>query len=167
MKIPVFVSSPTTLSRAQEASLQIILAELKQLGLEERILGKSDYPTELPLREVLVIARHCAGGVILGFQQLHVESGTMKRGSAKEQTIAGPLIVPTPWNHLEAGILFGLELPLLVFKEDGVTGGVFDHGVTEAFVHDMPRSDISDSERAALSSVFMKWQGRVREHYYR
>jgi len=26
-------------------------------------LGRSDYTTELPLREVLLIARHCSGGI--------------------------------------------------------------------------------------------------------
>jgi hypothetical protein len=36
------------------------------------------------------------------------------------------------------GILFGLRLPLLIFKEDGIEGGVFDPGISDAFVHNMP-----------------------------
>ena len=69
MKIPVFVSAPTVLTNDQEASRKLILRELDRNGLEARALGRSDYPTELPLREVLTIARHCAGGIILGFAQ--------------------------------------------------------------------------------------------------
>jgi hypothetical protein len=68
MKIPVFVSLPTMLNDDQDAARKLILRELDRNGLEARSLGRSDYPTELPLREVLTIARHCAGGVILGFQ---------------------------------------------------------------------------------------------------
>lgn len=48
------------------------------------------------------------------------------------------MLFPSPWNHLESGILFGLHLPLLVFAEEGVSGGVFDRGVTDVFIHRMP-----------------------------
>ncbi len=167
MKIPVFVSCPSSLNPDQEVSRQIILEELDRYGLEERRLGISDYPTEVPLREVLIVARHCAGGVIIGFEQLYVTAGAWKRGTNKERLAEPALVIPTPWNHLEAGILFALKLPLLIFKENGVEGGVFDHGVTDAFVHRMPRKHITDSERKALSAVFIKWQAKVREYYYR
>ena len=74
--------------------------------------------------------------------------------------------MPTSWNHLEAGILFGLNLPLLVFKEEGIAGGVFDTGVTDNFVHTMPTEKLDSAQRRALADVFLKWQFRVREHYY-
>ena len=69
MKIPVFVSCPTSLSPSQEAARTVIVQQLDDNDLEPRALGRSDYPTELPLREVLLIARHCSGGIILGFEQ--------------------------------------------------------------------------------------------------
>jgi hypothetical protein len=72
MKIPVFVSCPTNLNETQEASRKLVLRELERAGVEPRALGRSDYPTELPLREVLIVARHCAGGVILGFEQFRI-----------------------------------------------------------------------------------------------
>ena len=70
MKIPVFVSSPTSLSPSQEAARTIIIRQLDDNDLEARALGRSDYPTELPLREVLLIARHCSGGIILGIRAI-------------------------------------------------------------------------------------------------
>ena len=167
MRIPIFVSCPTHLSDAQNASRQLILTELKREGLEPRALGRSDYPTDLPLREVAVIAKHCSGGVILGFEQFYAPGGVVKRGSAREKPAPGEVIMPTPWNDLEAGILFGLRLPLLVFREDGISGGIFDSGVTDAFIHPMPRSPLDRTNKAALAEVFRKWQSRVREHYYR
>jgi hypothetical protein len=113
---------------------------LEELNLEPRALGRSDYPAEFPLREVFVIANHCAGGLILGFEQFQATSGTWKRGTKEERKVApkGSILFPTAWNHLEAGILFGLGLPILIFREDGISGGVFDNGVTDVFVHKMP-----------------------------
>jgi hypothetical protein len=78
MKIPVFVSSPTSLSPLQEAARTVIIRQLEDNDLEARALGRSDYPTELPLREVLLIARHCSGGIILGFEQFRASGGLRK-----------------------------------------------------------------------------------------
>ena len=96
MKIPVFVSCPTDLSSYQEASRRVILKELSRLGLEPRAIGRSDYPTELPLREVLIVARHCAGGVVLGFVQFESASGISKPGTKKQQKIRSRTLFATP-----------------------------------------------------------------------
>jgi hypothetical protein len=167
MRIPVFVSCPTSLNPDQEASRQIVLEELEFLRLEPRALGSSDYPTDLPLREVYVLATHCSGGVILGFEQFFAQEGLYKRGTPKERRVTSSIIYPTPWNQLEAGILFGLGLPLLVFRESGIQGGIFNPGVTDAFVQPMPSGNIPPDKRQDLRDVFLKWQARVREHYYR
>jgi hypothetical protein len=167
MKIPVFVSTPTALNDAQMAAKRVVLEELDSLRLEPRSLGTSDYPSDLPLREVYVLATHCSGGVILGFEQYFAPECTKKRGTPKETAVKGGIPFPTPWNQLEAGILFGLGLPLLVFREPGIEGGVFDPGVTDVFVHPMPDLSMTPENREGLREVFLKWQARVREHYYR
>lgn len=142
MRIPVFVSSPSprNMSKSQERIRTAIDDMLYHFALEPRALGRSDYPDGLPLREVMVIGRHCAGGIILGFEVHHVTAAIRR---AKGEAIEKPLMIPTPWNHLEAGILYGLGLPLLVFREtikkaDGdnenmVKGGIFDEGVSDVF----------------------------------
>ena len=66
MRIPVFVSGPTKLNKSQDRSRDRIMRELARLQLEPRALGRSDYPSDFPLREVFVIAKHCSGGIILG-----------------------------------------------------------------------------------------------------
>jgi len=171
MRIPVFVSSPTALNTEQEAARAILIDFLDELNLEPRALGRSDYPSELPLREVMVIARHCAGGLILGFEQFQATAGTWKRGVGKEN---GEKVLPkeesvsfpTPWNQLEAGILFGLRLPLLIFKEPGISGGVFDNGVTDVFIHKMPAGNLCAKEKSSLKEVFLKWYAKTSAHYY-
>lgn len=167
MKIPVFVSCPTALNPDQEASRKIVIEELEFLCLEPRSLGRSDYPTDLPLREVCVIAAHCSGGIILGFEQFFAQEGTFKRNASGERRVDTGIACPTPWNQLEAGILFGLGLPLIVFREPLIDGGIFDPGVTDIFVHQMPSPTIATRKRQELREVFLKWQARVRDHYYR
>ena len=112
------------------------------------------------------MATHCSGGVILGFEQFQCNGGVYKRGAKGVRKEEGEVVFPTPWNHLVAGILYSLGFPLLVFKEAGISGGVFDPGVTDVFVHTMPKSDITDENKSELREVFLKWQARVRELYY-
>ncbi|MCJ7481375.1 MAG: hypothetical protein MUO31_00245 [Thermodesulfovibrionales bacterium] len=167
MRIPVFISTPTLLNSTQTAAKQVVLDELESLRLEPRSLGSSDYPSDLPLREVYVLGTHCSGGVILGFEQFYAPVGMRKRGTPRETSVTGGISYPTPWNQLEAGILFSLGLPLLVFREVGIDGGIFDPGVTDVFVHQMPEPDMTPVNREAVREVFLKWQARVREHYYK
>jgi hypothetical protein len=164
MKIPVFVSCPTKLSSDQEAVRNVIIDLLAGLNLEPRALGRTDYPTEFPLREVYTIARHCSGGIILGFGQFKATKGVWHAGTSKSSSLKGEAIFPTPWNNLEAGILFALRKPLLVFRERGVEGGVFDPGVTDVFVHDMPKVGLVD--QADLREVLLKWRDKVGADYY-
>jgi hypothetical protein len=167
-KIPIFLSCPTQLNPEQESKRLLINKLLNGLQMEPRTLGRGEYPKDYPLKEVYVIAKHCCGGIILGFEQIFVEKGVKKRGNDNEKQIgpSNPIIIPTPWNHLEAGILFGLKLPLLIFKEDGVEGGVFDYGITDVFVHKMPPAKPNKDKYEELRQIFLKWQGEVNRVYY-
>lgn len=167
-KIPIFVSCPTRLNEEQELKRKIIIDRLESLQMEPRALGRGDYPKDYPLKEVYVIAKHCAGGIILGFKQLYIEKGFKKRGVSDTELNKSkdPVSLPTPWNNLEAGILYGLKLPLLIFKEDGIEGGIFDIGVTDAFVQKMPTEIITKEKEEELMQVFLKWHGEVCKAYY-
>jgi len=166
LKIPVFVSCPSQLNDEQKISLEIIWSQLEQLNLEPRTLGRTDYPVKHPLYEVLVVACHCAGGVILGFGQFEARSGTWKKGSQSEREIDELMCFPTPWNNLEAGILYASGLPLLIFREKGIEGGVFDPGVTDVYIHDMPTAKPSKEEMEELKEIMLAWQTDVRMNYY-
>jgi hypothetical protein len=167
MKIPVFVSCPTDLNPQQEESRKLILNELEDLQLEPRALGRGDYPAELPLREVLSISRHCAGGIIPGFAQFEADSGTQKKGCKEnEKKISEPVLFPTPWNQLEAGILAAHHLPILIFREPTIDGGIFDRGVSDVYIHEMPTPSLSKAKKQGLKQVFLKWSAQVRRVYY-
>ena len=158
MKIPVFISCPSSLNERQKEYDKKINQLLEEFGFERRALGLSDYPTEYPLKEVYDLAKRCAGGIILGFEQTYIERGIKKRGTSDEKALEG-ISLPTPWNHLEAGILYSLQMPLLIIREKKIEGGIFDYGTSAYFVHDF-ESDFN------LKQVFMKWAGKVSEKYY-
>lgn len=167
MRIPVFVSSPSpeNLSPSQEASAEIIHRLVRRYKLEWRALGRSDYPNDAPLKEVLRMVRHCSGGIILGFEQFTTPTGEFWSGS-KNATVATDVSFPTPWNQLEAGILFSAGLPMMIFREPKIRGGVFDVGNTEVFIHQIPTSTMAKQARDDLDSVFQNWVAKVRTHYY-
>jgi len=168
-KIPVFVSCPTELNEEQEKKKAIIMGMLEQMQVEARTLGQSDYPKSFPLREILVLAKHCSGGIILGFEQIRIDSGIKKRGTLHESRIgndAKGLSIPTPWNNLEAGIFFSLNLPLLIFKEENIEGGIFDNGVSDVFIHKMPEPESNADACKSLQQIFLIWYGEVNKKYY-
>lgn len=159
-KIPVFISSPTTLNKKQNELREMIVSIIEGLNMEARALGRSDYPKDYPLKEVAIIAKRCSGGIILGFEQMRIYDGKMKVGTKDEKVIKREVLLPTPWNHIEAGILFGLKVPLLIFKEEGINGGVFDHGITDAFVHILPKK-ITENKQNEIRQVIQKWFAEV------
>lgn len=158
-KIPVFVSCPTLLNDEQNKYNNIVDDLLKEFGLERKALGRSDYPLESPLKEVFALAKHCAGGIILGFEQIYLEKGISKRGTGKEKIISS-VSFPTEWNNLEAGILYSLGLPLMIIKEKSISGGIFDAGTSSYYVH-------SFESTAHLRIIFTKWASKVYETYYK
>lgn len=168
MRIPVFVSAPSAdnLSPEQEQSTIIIHKLVTRYKLEWRALGRSDYPNDLPMKEVLRMIKHCSGGIILGFEQFRAPGGQFKPGSPKVRIVDEPVSFPTPWNQLEAGILFSNGVPIMIFREPGISGGVFDVGTSEVFIHQMPTSAQGPRALDDLDSVFQNWVARVRSHYY-
>ena len=168
-RIPIFLSAPTALNPPQTQSYERIVELLRKENLETRALGRSDYPTEYPLKEVYMIARRCAGGVVLGYSQmlaptLQIKPGVRVKGQ-KYPNIQKNAKFPTPWNHLEAGTLFSLRLPLMVFREEGISGGVFDNGVTDVFINRLPVGKIGREDEQQLVFSIQIWVARVREHY--
>jgi len=135
-------------------------------GLELRALGRTDYPAKAPMAEILMLARRCAGGVIFGFSQFQTDKGIWKQGTPDEKRQRGTTAFPTPWNHLEATVLYALKMPLLVFKEEQVSGGIFDKGVADLFIHEMPLPRLTKSPRAALREVIRKFAAEGQARYY-
>ena len=176
VRIPVFASRPSKLNAPQRASHAYIEERLSEYGLESRTVGYPDPAMKNPLHEVRTLARHCAGGIIMGYRQVvatRVTRWVLKDGEVAEVAEHG-YTAPTPWNHLETGILFGLALPLFVLREEGVRGGIFDEGSGDVLIHEMPMPSgnepgsltIPDDIKDSFEGALRRWQASVWHHYY-
>ena len=167
MRIPVFVSCPRMLNNEQEKSARFIKSLIDKNKLVWRALGKSDYAHQFPLTEVLGMVRHCSGGIILGFRQFEAPSGIYKKGTKEEKVQRKPVYMPTPWNQLEAGILFNQKVPMLIFRENGIDGGIFDLGTQDqVFIHEMPKVPLKKQSKDDLDTLLQNWAAQVKTHYY-
>lgn len=165
MKIPVFVSRGSRLSPEQEEVYARVASLLEDHDLEPRTVGRSDYAVDTPLREVLVLGRHCGGGIILGFEELWIERA--REGGRETGKVVTGRPQATMWAQLEAGLLYGLGIPLLVFREPGVEGGIFDIGSSDVFIQDLPTTGAEwDARERSLKGMFATWRGRVQAAYY-
>lgn len=175
--LPIFASVPSKLEDDQRASRDYVYYWLARVGLEPRTVGVSDNSYFNPLHEVRTLARHCAGGLILGYWQVFAEYATIKErseeGGGFKPKVIEKYYAPTPWNQLETGVLFGLGLPLLVLKQPGITGGIFDEGASDVFVQSMPMPGVgwhpgvsSESVSTSFERVLFRWQALVRRRYY-
>ncbi len=164
IKVPVFLSAPTVLNPAQQVVYDQILRCLDEEGLQPRALGRSDFPQSDPVTEVYYVARACYGGLILGFSQIDFPSGILKRGSPAEKAV-GQIAFPSPWNQIESGILVALKRPLLVFVEEGITGGIFDQGAFSGYLQRFRPDAMTDHDREQIRERIRLWSASVRTFF--
>lgn len=164
IKVPVFLSAPSTLNAAQQSVYDAVLRCLDDEGFQPRALGRSDFAKKDPVTEVYVVARACFGGVIMGFSQIEFEGGVSKRGSPAEKAVSRTQI-PTPWNQLEAGILIALGQPIVIFAESEVSGGIFDDGAHSSELQRFACDHFGDDDRAQMKQRIRHWSAAVRTAY--
>jgi hypothetical protein len=135
MPLDVFVSKPNALTASQSAFWLRLRRMLEDRSLRPRSLGETDYPSTSPMEAVRCVVKECQGAIILGLRQVHVVEGREKPGTNKARDVRDAYL-PTPWNQIECGMAYALQLPLLIVREAGVEDGVFGIGSTDRFVHE-------------------------------
>ena len=152
----VFVSRPTWVPQEYKSGLDTFLSRLKDLSLNPRTLGSTDYPTKSPLDEVIRLMKECSGAVILGYPQIEVTAGTIK-----DKSIESIILLPTEWNHIEAGLAYASNLPLLVIHHLGIYRGIFDRGALNSFIFSKDFKDPAWSTQEDLSGAIRSWRNDV------
>ena len=65
-------------------------------------------------------------------------------------------------------------MPLIVFRESGITGGIFDPGVSDLFIHEFPNVKknaqklyvVARNDRKAIKGIVKKWAVDVHANFY-
>lgn len=128
--------------------------------MDFRTVGTTDFPNTTPIKAVEHVMKQCSGAIILGFPQIVVKKGISKPKTPQEKNIKNKLL-PTPWNHIESTMAFMLDLPILVLKDKGVEGGIFDIGTTEQFIHIFNLNNQNWADEIRFLQPFNDWHNEV------
>ena len=138
----VFISLPSSRRPAQSAAYARLEALLRHEGLAIERLPPIDYPPSDALSEIYRRISGCAGAVVFGM--------CLDPAAADA---ASPGV--TPWSHVEAGIAYGCNVPLLIVREPGVNAGVFADAVAGYHTYMLDLSDRWDD--AAVLATIRPW----------
>ncbi len=159
MPTNVFISRPTKIERSFEAHYAAFDAYLKRARYKTHRLGPDCSSIQAPLKSVMALMRTCQAAIILGYPQYEVTAALTKAASPEQQISA---MFPTPWNHIEAALAFRQRIPVLVIAHEGVSGGIFDHGVTGEYVHTM-KLDRKDWHRdKGFQGILNEWKKAIK-----
>ena len=155
----VFVSRPTVVGADYERAYEGFHAQLVSDGYTLRRLGGGDHSKKAPLRAVIDLINECCGAIILGYPQLEFQHHALRSAEYQNNFRC---IYPTPWNQIEGALAYACRCPVLVVAHPGISGGVFDHGITgEAVLHiDLAEADWY--QKAKFSQPFKEWSDEVR-----
>jgi hypothetical protein len=159
MPINIFLSRPTVISNKFEAQYTAFEAYLARKGYKVGRLGANQYTMDSPLKGVMGLMKTCSGAIILGYPQYEV-TAALSKAATPEQRISA--VFPTPWNQIEATLAFKQRIPVLVVAHEGVTGGIFDHGVTGEYVHTTNLNRKDWHKTKAFQGVFQDWEKRIK-----
>lgn len=156
---------PRARTDRQQELVESLYEELDLLRLYARTIGETDFGSRSPLAQVRQLMAKCHGALILGLVQGKIAVGTSKPGTQDHKLLRNSKF-PTPWNQLEAGIAYALGLPLMIVKEEGISGGIFDPGASgEQFVHSVKLGRARTWHSAELRSSLDEWKIDVVGHW--
>lgn len=130
----LFVSKPNLLSPRQERVWKVLFAKLELRGLTPKTLNETEYDNDLPFPAARKLLKTCDGILVLGLKQTRIKSGVHRYGTKDSIKITDEYL-STPWNQIEAGMAFMLDMPVRFFAEKGVTQGVFEKGNHNYMIH--------------------------------
>jgi hypothetical protein len=64
----------------------------------------------------------------------------------------------TEWNHIEAGLAYARDLPLLVIHHKDVIRGIFDRGAPNSFIYEFDLSNDSWALSSEMTIILKKWR---------
>ncbi len=156
----IFLSRPTKVGADYEAAYQQFEKFLNGQGFALKRLGGGNFSKKAPLRAVIDLINGCSGAIILGYPQLEF-SHEARRSAEVQNKVSYAL--PTPWNQIEGALAYASHKPILVVAHPGISGGVFDHGITGEGVLHLDLAQATWFEKPEFQQPFAEWLGEVRD----
>lgn len=168
-RIPIFLSTTSTLNNLQEKFLNRLIFEIEEALLFPRTLPESEQYPETVLTNIRRLVKSSYGLLAMNFRRFFVQI---------EETNAGPPPTTTPfWQgsvflQIEPSMAFQFGLPILLVREKGtdVSNGIWQGGITplNIFVEwDSENQSIDDFFNSVQwREVFANWTAEVRGNYF-
>src|SRR5687767_168018 len=158
----IFVSVGTGLNGQQEAFVSAVEIRLRSLGLVPCTMGRNTFSTDAPLTAIVELMDRCAGAVVIAVERYFFENGHERRGSDRERRL-DQASFPTSWNHIEAAMAFGRNLPLLVLVDETLhCDGLLEKG-NDWFVFELAL-DPAALNSTAFAGLLEDWRSKVAKH---
>lgn len=155
----VFLSVGGTANDDQERFVQAVENRLRAEGLTPNTVGRNTFSVDAPLKTVENLMDKCAGTVVLALERSFFPEGVEKRGGDREKTVSH-IILPTPWNHIEAAMAYSRGLPLLVIVQEGLKHeGLLEPGY-DWYVQTVPL-DEACLNSTEFNGVLASWKEKV------
>lgn len=100
----------------------------------------------------------CSGAIILGYPQIEIHECLIK-GNKVENLLLG-----TEWNHIEAGLAYAKNMPILVIHQRDISRGIFDRGTLNSFVYSIDLTNPSWSLLPEVSGAFSNWKNKLHQY---
>ena len=153
--INIFISRPTWVEKEFRDGLEGFLSFLETHDLKPRTIGSTDYPTEVPMDEVITLMGECEGAIILGYPQIHVIKSKIKDSEKDDYPL------PTEWNHIEATLAYAKNMPLLIIHHKGIDKGIFEHGATSKFIYETDFTKANWFLSENISKALIRWKALI------
>ncbi|MFA5240396.1 MAG: hypothetical protein WC476_11915 [Phycisphaerae bacterium] len=159
MPIKIFISRPTMVTKSYETQYAVFEQYLVRKGYRPQRLGSDQYTMDAPLRGVMNLMKTCKGAIVLGYPQYRVTAAILNAADAAQKI---SITIPTPWNQIEAALAFKQRIPVLVVAHDGVSGGIFDYGITGEYVHTTNLGAKEWYKTRDFLGIFSEWEKRIK-----
>jgi hypothetical protein len=155
----IFVSVGATSNEGQETFVRAVEDRLRSEGLIPQTVGRNTFSSDAPLKKVVELLDDCQGAVVIALERSFFPSGVEKRGGPNQKELSN-IMLPTPWNHIEAAMAYSRRLPLMVLVEAGLKSeGLLEHGYDWYVQQIVPSpSALTTNE---FNGVLADWKSKV------
>jgi hypothetical protein len=155
----VFVSVGGTATIQQETFVRAVEDRLRAEGLIPYTVGRNTFGSDSPLKTVVDLMNECSGTVVIALERKYFPSGLEKRGGSQEVPITN-VILPTPWNQIEAAMAYSRGHPLLVIVERGIRAeGLLEPGFDWYVQAVEPKAESLTT--IEFNGVLASWKGKL------
>ncbi|MGG7035702.1 MAG: hypothetical protein ACI7YS_11005 [Flavobacterium sp.] len=161
--INVFISHPTPYNKYQEKFLALIELELENHDLNPTNLGKNNWSFKSPLKPIKDIMDTCVAAIVIGLERHHSFIGYEKEHSKDSKELVHKYS-SSPWIHIEAGMAFQANLPLLILKEDKVYAeGILDPQISDSFIFEFELKKLQKKLSPELVEIINSWVKHIKK----